>query len=73
MLRPILATDDPYGGAEAFVQAGWSLEFATPRDGADRPTSVSLAESQVMLGTSLPEFLADDAYRSLIASQPVAE
>jgi len=57
MLTPILATDDPYQAATVFVEAGWSLVFATPRDCGDPLTCVALAGARVMLGTSLPQFL----------------
>lgn len=58
MLTPILATDDPYRAAEAFVAAGWSLIFQTPADSGDPLSCVALADAQVMLGTSDPAFLA---------------
>lgn len=58
MLTPILATDDPYVAATAFTDAGWSLIFQTPADSGDPLTCVGLAGAQVMLGTSLPQFLA---------------
>ena len=61
MLTPILATDDPYLAAAAFTDAGWSLVFMTPPDSGDPLACVSLADAQVMLGTSLPQFLADEA------------
>ena len=51
MLTPILATDDPYEAAAVFMRAGWSLESGDPLAG------VALAGAQLMLGTSLPEFL----------------
>jgi len=57
VLTPILATDDPYEAAAVFVQAGWSLVFETPRDSGDPLACVALAGAQVMLGTSVPEFL----------------
>lgn len=57
MLTPILATDDPYQAAEVFVEAGWSLAFQTPPDSGDPLACVALADAQVMLGTSLPQFL----------------
>jgi hypothetical protein len=57
MLSPILATDDPYRAAEVFVKSGWSLVFQTPRDSGDPLACVALAGAQVMLGTSLPQFL----------------
>ena len=57
MLTPILATDDPYQAAAAFTKAGWSLAFQTPRDSGDPLACVALAGAQVMLGTSLPQFL----------------
>lgn len=61
MLTPILATDDPYEAASAFVRAGWSLIFETPRDSGDPLACVGLAGARVMLGTSLPEFLAPES------------
>ena len=85
MLRSILASDDAYVVAEAFVQAGSTLEFATSRERGDPLESVLMADAQVLLGFSLPEFPKEDArpyhafrvsmagYRFLIASQPVAE
>lgn len=57
MLTPILATDDPYRAAEVFVEAGWTLVFQTPPDSGDPLACVALADAQVMLGTSLPQFL----------------
>lgn len=57
MLTPILATDDPYQAAADFVRAGWSLIFQTPRDSGDPLACVGLAGAQLMLGTSLPQFL----------------
>lgn len=58
MLTPMLATDDPYLAAAAFVRAGWSLTFQTPRDSGDQLACVELAGAQVMLGTAAQEFLA---------------
>jgi hypothetical protein len=60
-LTPILATDDPYGAAAVFCRAGWQLEFSTPPDEGDPLACVSLCGGRVLLGTSLPEFLAEDA------------
>lgn len=57
MLSPILATDDPYVAAAAFIDAGWSLVFSTPPDSGDPLACVGLAGAQVMLGTALPQFL----------------
>ena len=61
MLTPILATEDPYRTAAIFCRAGWQLEFETPPDSGDPLTCVSLAGSRVLLGTSKPQFLAEDA------------
>lgn len=61
MLTPILATDDPYQAAEAFVKAGWSLVFQTPPDSGDPLTCVALADARLMLGTSLPQFLPPES------------
>lgn len=57
MLTPILATDEPYKAAAVFVRAGWSLVFQTPPDSGDPLACVALAGAQLMLGTSLPQFL----------------
>ena len=61
MLTPILATDDPYQAAAAFVKAGWSLVFQTPPDSGDPLACIALADAQLMLGTSMPEFLAAES------------
>jgi hypothetical protein len=52
MLRPILATSNPYEAAEEFVQAGWSLDFSTPPDSGDPLCQVSLCDCKVLLGTT---------------------
>jgi hypothetical protein len=57
VLTPILATDDLYEAATVFVEAGWSVVFQTPPESGDPLACVALAGAQVMLGTSLPEFL----------------
>jgi hypothetical protein len=61
VLTPILATEDPYWTAAIFTRAGWQLEFETPPDSGDPLVCVSLAGSKVLLGTSEPQFLAEDA------------
>jgi hypothetical protein len=61
VLTPILATEDPYQTAAIFCRAGWQLEFETPPDSGDPLTCVSLAGSKVLLGTSEPQFLAQEA------------
>jgi len=61
VLTPILATEDPYRTAAVFCRAGWQLEFETPPDSGDPLTCVSLAGSKVLLGTSEPQFLAQEA------------
>ena len=51
MLAPVLVTEDPYAAASVFCQAGWKLEYETPRvDGAPR-ACVSLAQARVVLVT----------------------
>jgi hypothetical protein len=57
VLTPILATDDPYEAAAAFVRGGWSVVFETPADSGDPLACVELAGAQLMLGTSEPKFL----------------
>ena len=61
MLTPILATEDPYRTAAIFCRAGWKLEFETPPDSGDPLACVSLAGSKVLLGTSEPRFLTEEA------------
>lgn len=61
MLTPILATNDPYAAAEDLRRAGWTIEFGTPPEGGDPLACVSLAGARVLLGTSLPRFLAPEA------------
>jgi hypothetical protein len=61
VLTPILATDDPYQAVKVFVSAGWSLAFQTPPDSGDPLACVALAGSQVLFGTSLPQFLLADS------------
>jgi len=50
MLRPILATANPYEAAKEFVQCGWALDFSTPPDSGDPLCQVSLCGCKVMLG-----------------------
>ena len=33
MLRPLLATEDPYAAASIFSEAGWKVEYDSARDG----------------------------------------
>jgi hypothetical protein len=61
VLTPILATDDPYRAAADFQAAGWSLIFSTPPTSGDPLACVGLAGAQVMLGTSLPQFLPEES------------
>lgn len=61
MLSAILATPNPYGGAEEFVKAGWTLAFSTPPESDDKLAIVELEGAQVMLGTDAPEFLPENA------------
>lgn len=53
----MLATDDPYQAAAAFVRAGWTPVFETPRDSGDPLACVALGGAQVMLGTAEEKFL----------------
>ena len=50
MLRPILATDNPYEAAKEFIQAGWSLDSSSPPDSGDPLCQVSLYGNKVLLG-----------------------
>ncbi len=61
MLTPILATEEPCEAAAAFIKAGWSLVFETPRDSGDPLACVALTGARLMLGTSLPQFLPADS------------
>ena len=50
MLRPILATSDPYAAAQSFCRAGWQIDFTEP-EGSDPLCGVSLFGSRFLLGT----------------------
>jgi uncharacterized glyoxalase superfamily protein PhnB len=59
VLSVFLACDDPYATATLMTdQLGWTLEFATPADSADKLACVSLGGAQVLLGTADEQFLA---------------
>ena len=51
MLAPVLVTEDPYAAASVFCQAGWKLEYETPRAGGAPRACVSLAQARVVLVT----------------------
>lgn len=51
MIRPILATADPYAAAQDFVKAGWTLDFSNPAQDGDPLTGVSLYDNHLLLGT----------------------
>ena len=51
MLAPLLVTEDPYAAASVFCQAGWKLEYETPRAGGQPRACVSLALARVVLVT----------------------
>jgi len=61
VLRPILATPDPYLAADEFVANGWTLAFATPPDSDDPLAAVELHGAQVLLGVDSERFLPVDA------------
>lgn len=50
MLRPILATYNPYEAATEFTQAGWNLDSSSPPDSGDPLCQVSLYGNKVLLG-----------------------
>jgi NTP pyrophosphatase (non-canonical NTP hydrolase) len=49
MLAPLLATEDPYGAASIFSQAGWKVEHAAVRDQEQPRACLSLARSRIEL------------------------
>jgi len=50
MIRPILATKNPYTTAAEFEKCGWNIDFQTPPDGNDPLSGVSLYGNQLLLG-----------------------
>jgi len=52
MLAPLLVTEDPYGAASIFSQAGWKLEYETARAETQPRACVSLALARVVLVTA---------------------
>ena len=51
MVRPIIATKNPYDAAEEFKKCGWCIDFQTPSDGDDPLSGVSLYGNELLLGT----------------------
>ena len=52
MIKPILAYSDPYKAAQAFVAAGWSVDFSQPPESGDPLVGVSLCGNSVLLGVT---------------------
>ena len=50
MIKPILACQDPYRTAEAFVKAGWNMDFSNPPESGDPLVGVSLWDNCLLLG-----------------------
>jgi len=61
MIRPIIATRNPYNAAEEFKKCGWSIDFQTPKDGDDPLTGVSLCGNEVLLGTMEEKYISIEA------------
>lgn len=57
MIRPILATHDPYIAARDFIKAGWTLDFSNPAQGEDPLTGVSLYGNHLLLGTMAERYI----------------
>jgi len=61
MIRPILATKDPYKAAAQFQKCGWRIDFQTPPDGNDPLAGVFLHGNQLLLGVMDEKYVSKDA------------
>ena len=61
MIRPIIATKNPYDAAEDFRKCGWKIDFQTPKDGNDPLSGVSLYGNTVLLGTMDEKYVNAEA------------
>jgi len=61
MIRPIIATKNPYVAAEEFEKCGWNIDFQTPQDGDDPLAGVSLYGNEILLGTMEEKYVSIDA------------
>ena len=50
MIRPLLATHDPYKTAKLYELAGWKVDFIQPIESDDPLVGVSLYDNSVLLG-----------------------
>ena len=61
MIRPIIATKNPYDTAAEFQKCGWNIDFQTPPDGGDPLSGVSLFGNKLLLGTMDEKYVAAEA------------
>ena len=61
MIRPILATKNPYDAANEFEKAGWKIDFSNPPESGDPLVGVSLCGNQLLLGTMEEKYVNQDA------------
>jgi hypothetical protein len=61
LIRPILATHNPYNAARDFEKAGWTIDFQTPPDSGDPLCGVSLYGNELLLGTMEEKFVSKEA------------
>ena len=58
MIRPILATKNPYDAAAEFQQCGWNIDFQTSPDGDDPLSGVSLYGNEILLGVMNEKYVS---------------
>ena len=61
MIRPIIATKNPYDAAADFQKCGWNIDFMTPADGDDPLAGVSLWGNKLLLGVMDEKYVDRDA------------
>ena len=60
MIRPIIATKNPYDAAKEFEKCGWSIDFQTTANGNDPIAGVSLYGNELLLGTMDEKYVKQD-------------
>jgi len=61
LVRPIIATENPYDAAKQFEECGWKIDFQTDPDGDDPLAGVSLHGNEILLGTMSEKFTKKEA------------
>ena len=61
MIRPILATENPYEAAQKFQSCGWHIDFQTPPGSKDPLAGVSIYGNELLLGTMEEKYVDKNA------------